>query len=293
MRNSIDYFYYGTIKKIIATFGLLFSNVVYSNDFNEMIKVPIHYSPKEKFLEFRDEGGNYDSTLETDYTLPRFGFELLSIDYDGERAGNSLSKMREVTDKNEKYMLNRVPYNFNFVLYLATRKFEDSLKIVEQIIPFFTPSLNVTIQDKTDFGITTDIPFILNNINYTIDYQGSFENRRTINWELNFLAKAFLYSNMREQKRIKETIIKLDDQDFNLVYETLTSKVIPQTANKTDIHTIIDNIVFGPPPIEFSFNITTGEHILIEPDTQENQYSLILLHPIEVGSKVEITECFK
>lgn len=125
--------------------------MVYENDFGEMIKVPIHYSPKEKFIEMIRVANDFDDGFETQLTLPRFGFELISLDYDGVRMTNPLSRIKDVDDHNAQYMLNRVPYNFSFTLYLATRKFEDSLKIIEQIVPFFTPDLNISIKDKSDF----------------------------------------------------------------------------------------------------------------------------------------------
>lgn len=242
----------------------------YINDFGQVIRVPIHFTSKEKFSEFILVKSDYDSALDTDITFPRFGFELQSVDYDPVRASNPMARMRDINEEKHIYMLNRVPYNFSFTLYLATTKVEDSLKIIEQIVPFFTPELNITIKDKADFGYATDIPIVLSNMSLSIDNQGSFETRRTVMWQLNFIAKGYLYSNTREQKRIKETIIKMEDSDFEKVYETLVSEIIPRDAEKTDSYSIIDKIYEGSPPISLSFDFCSGSNYFLEKSDGEN-----------------------
>ena len=251
--------------------------------FGEEITVPLHYSPREKFIEFIQVKTDYDNTLDTDTTLPRLGFELTSMDYDSLRMLNPMSRMTHIDDSSEKYMFNRIPYNFAFTVYLGTVKFEDSLKIIEQIVPFFTPELNITVKDKEDFNISTDIPVVLNNVGFSIDWQGSFETRRTILWELSFTAKAFLYSNVREQQRIKETIVNMTNQDFNKVYETLTSVVEPRKAEKHDSHRIIDHIYNGLPPQNLEFNFSTGESLIPNYHDNDENYSIMNLRIANSG----------
>lgn len=285
-----DYFYYGTAKNIIAAFGILFRDVEYVNDWGQTIKVPIHYLPREKFLEITEVSADHDDGYETMTTLPRFGFELISVDYDSTRMLNPMGKMRDIQEKQHRYMFSRVPYNFSFNLYLAAIKFEDSLKIIEQIIPFFTPELNITIKDKEDFEIYTDIPIVLNNSSFQIDYLGNFDNRRTIQWILSFTAKAYLYSNTREQIRIKETIVKMSNKDLSMVYETLISEVDPRQAEKNDAHQIIDTVIEGPPesiPALFTMDVSTGTSAII--DSEGDLPNIILtLHPISYGASMRI-----
>lgn len=198
-----------------------------------------------------------------------------------------MSRMTHIRGSNPEYMFNRVPYNFAFTLYLATRKFEDSLKIIEQIVPFFTPDLNITVKDKEDFDISTDIPVILNNTSFTIDWQGNFETRRTVQWELSFTAEAYLYSNVREQTRIKETIVKMSNADFNKVYESLLSEVEPRSANREDPHVIIDSIVDGPPPSKMTIDFSTGEELRVESDSDVN-YTPLQVRDMVTGSTMTV-----
>jgi hypothetical protein len=280
-----NYFYFGTIKNIIAAFGILFRDIEYVTDWGEIKLVPIHYSPKEKFIEMITVSADHDDGYETMVNLPRFGFELISIDYDSTRMTNPMNKISDTGINNQQYMYNRVPYNFAFTLYLATRKFEDSLKIIEQIVPFFTPELNITIKDKEDFGISTDIPVNLNNVGFVIDYQGGFDTRRTISWQLDFSAKAYLYSNIREQTRIKETILSMTDKDFSKVYETFISYIEPRSANKEDPHNIIDKIIDSLLPLELSLKCISGESLFTE--KEDNNEKSTPITPMIMASGVD------
>lgn len=282
-----EFFYYSTIKNLIAAFGILFRDVEYVNDWGQSIKVPIHYLPREKFIEITQVSADHDDGYETMVTLPRFGFELTSVDYDSTRMLNPMSRMRDTQDEAHRYMFNRVPYNLAFSLYLATIKFEDSLKIVEQILPFFTPDLNISIKDKEDFDIYTDIPITLNNSGFMIDYMGGFELRRTVQWSFAFTAKAYLYSNVREQKRIKETIVKMTNNDLSLVYETMTSEVLPRSANKNEAHIIKERVYNDNKPESLSFDFFNGSSFSPDSDQTEG-FSVFDFHEMTDGASMTI-----
>jgi hypothetical protein len=283
-----EYFYFGTVKNLIAAFGMLFMDVEYVNDWGQVIKVPIHYSPREKFIEITEVSEDSDDGYETMVTLPRFGFELTSIDFDSGRMLNPMSRMQDIDKKYHHYMYNRIPYNFMFAMYLGVRKFEDGLKIIEQIVPFFTPELNITIRDKEDFGYATDVPIVLNDFNFQIDYQGSFETSRVIIWQFTFTAKAFLYSNVREQERVKETITMMTNSDFDHVYATLMQTVNPREADRTQSHTIDEILLGGPPPASFTFNIETGEMSEVVEMDDEGSVTLFNIHPIVSGQHARV-----
>lgn len=232
-------FYYNTIKNLIVTFGAIFDNVRYEDDFGKTIKIPIHYAPKEKFVSYFYERPDFEK-FNVEQVFPRMAFEMTGLNFAPERFMSPLSKMTDSRTEESHYMLTRIPYDFQFTLYLATKKFEDSLKVVEQIVPFFTPELNVTIKDKEDFTLRTDVPVVLNSVGYEIDYEGGFETKRTILWTLGFTMKAWLYSDVRKQETIKETIMNLTQTDIDDKFATLTSEVVPREASRHDPHTVED-----------------------------------------------------
>lgn len=241
-------FYYGTIRKIIIAFGALFNDIEFnrvdSGGTYDTIKVPLLYTPKEKFIRRINEVAQPNSDeVWVKETLPRMGFELASMAYAPERKTNTIDRISNKNGPQPKFMYNRVPYNLNFSLYIATRKFDDSLRIVEQILPYFTPELTVKIIDKEDFDIKTNIPFVLDAVDFVVAEDGSMEDeRRSIVWTLQFTAKCYLYAATSEQTLIKKSIIDLSSTDTDTFYEQYMAEVDPTTANIDDPHTIKETI---------------------------------------------------
>ena len=66
------------------------------------------------------------------------------------------------------------------------------LQIIEQIVPYFTPEYTVTMK-MNDLHQSVDVPFILNNVNLAENYEGTFDNRRTLISTFDFTAKTFIY----------------------------------------------------------------------------------------------------
>jgi hypothetical protein len=230
-----SYFYNSSVKNIIVTFGTIFDEITVENDFGERFIVPIGYSPKEKFVEYYSAKSDFDE-IDVEQTLPRMGFEMTGLNFAPERYHNPLSRMTH-TNTND-FMYARIPYDFSFNLYIATKKFEESLKIVEQIVPYFTPELCVTIKDRPEFELATDIPVVLNSVGYDIQYEGSFEEKRTIEWTLQFTVKGYMYSDLKTSSRIKETVTDLKQEDIDRKFSQMIYEVDPRSANKPDPHVI-------------------------------------------------------
>jgi hypothetical protein len=232
-------FYHNTIKNIIVAFGMIFDDIRIINDNGDEIKIPIHYAPKEKFITYFLEKADFDE-FDIEQVLPRMAFEISGLNFAPERFVNPLNRITDSTRDEKKYMFSRIPYDFQINLYIFTKMFEDSLKIIEQIVPFFTPELNITIKDKEDFGLQTDIPIILNSVGFDIQYEGSFETKRSIMWTLGFTAKGWLYGDVKQQNVIKKTISDLTRDDFDSKFVTLISEVVPRSASRNDPHDIVD-----------------------------------------------------
>lgn len=241
-------FYYGTVRKIIIAFGALFNDIEFDRDDSsgtwQTVKVPLLYTPKEKFIRRVNEVAqpNGDEVWIKE-TLPRMGFELSQMTYAPERKTNTMDRISNKNGPTPKFMYNRVPYNLNFSLYIATRKFDDSLRIVEQILPYFTPELSVKIIDKEDFDIKTNIPFVLDAVDFVVQDDGSMEDdRRSIVWTLQFTAKCYLYAATTDQTLIKKSIVDISQQEGDGFFEQYMAEVDPITANIDEPHTIVETI---------------------------------------------------
>ena len=206
------HFYHQSLRKVIIAFGTIFNNIVIhrtdsNNNVVQSIKVPLAYSPKEKFITRLDQQASLDDR-QVAVTLPRMGFEISGISYDASRKLQKVGKFRSVkSDRGDvmDYQYNPVPYNISFNLFSFTATAEGGLQIIEQILPYFQPDYTVTVNTIPSLGIKRDVPIILNSVSYEDTYDGSYTTRRAVNYTLNFTAKTYLYGPVYSQRVIKET----------------------------------------------------------------------------------------
>ena len=146
------HFYHQRLRRLVIAFGTIFNNIVIhrkdsSGNVVQSLKVPLAYSPKEKFITRLEQQADLDSR-EVAITLPRMGFEIAGIAYDATRKLQKLGKVRAVKSSSPSimdYQYNPVPYNISFNLYSFTATAEGGLQIIEQILPYFQPDYTVTI----------------------------------------------------------------------------------------------------------------------------------------------------
>jgi hypothetical protein len=107
-------------------------------------------------------------------------------------------------------MYNPVPYNLQYEVVIYTGNVEDGTRLIEQILPFFTPSWNATLKLIDDMPqITTDVYIGLDSVSSEDSYDGTFLNRRAVMWRLGFTVKTFLYGPTSTTKIIKIATVEL------------------------------------------------------------------------------------
>lgn len=113
-----------------------------------------------------------------------------------------------------------VPYNVNIRLSIMSKLNEDALQIVEQILPYFQPHFNLTVDLVSSIGEKRDIPMILERITMDDQYEGDFTTRRILIYTLDFTAKTYLFGPVGNGN---EALIKQVQVD----YYTNTNRVNP------------------------------------------------------------------
>ena len=190
------YFYHEIIRKTVIAFGTMFNDVhvrhqdAAGKDINEM-KVPVSYGPRQKFLARIQQ--QPDLNKATQISLPRMSFEVNNITYDPSRKTGVTQTFKVKDGKQVKKVFMPVPYNLGFELNILTKLQDDSLQILEQVLPFFQPGFTLTIDLVNSIGEKRDVPMVLDSINFTDDYEGNFETRRALIYTLNFTAKTFMF----------------------------------------------------------------------------------------------------
>ena len=180
-------------------------------------KVPIAYGPKQKFLTRIRQDPNIDRQVAIQ--LPRMGFEMTSLTYDPIRKLNSVGKIIGRPANTEgrntlRKMFNPVPYNMDFQLFVFVDNAEDGTQILEQILPFFTPEFNVTINAVSELGIKLDVPISFNSASLEDTFDCEFTARRTLIWTLDFFMKGFLYPDIKGGGKIVKSV-QVDFHEFD------------------------------------------------------------------------------
>lgn len=231
-------FHHGLIRKYVVLFGTLFNDILINRvhpttgDITN-IKVPISYGPKDKMLARLDADPNLQRPA---IVLPRMGFELTDINYAPTRKLNTIIKHTAVNPENGdqlKYTYNPVPYDFNFILSIAVKNADDGTKILEQILPFFTPEWTPSVELIPELNIKHDIPVVLNAVSSEDSYEGDFETRRALIWTLSFTLKGYVYGPVRPANGSGGgSIIKLANVNF---YDSTTYDNIDEAVGNLDV----------------------------------------------------------
>ena len=261
------YYYHEIMRKTIVAFGTLFNQIYIRHDDRSGntysdLKVPLAYGPSQKFLARLEQQEDLNKPVQI--TLPRMSFEMNNIQYDSTRKVGITQTFKAV-DKNTsavKKVFMPVPYNVGFELNILTKLNDDALQIVEQILPYFQPSFNVTIDLVDSIGEKRDVPIVLDSISFQDDYEGDFSTRRALIYTLRFTAKTYLFGPVADSS---EGLIKKVQVDYYADTNTQTAKremrytATPKALtdqNDDGVINAADDALLGPDD-DFGFNETT------------------------------------
>ena len=236
-------FYNQAVRKTVISFGTLFNNIelkkIVDGQVIEVEKVPLAYGPKQKFL-YRLQGNPTDGK-KVAITMPRMYFEMTGIDYDSSRKTPATQKYKAVVSPNSEEAAKEVrtqyvplPYNISFEVGILAKSQDDGLQILEQILPFFQPSFNMSLKFIPDMNETRDVAVVLNSVDFDDDWEDDFSTRRSITYSMQFTAKSYIYGPYSKASVIRKSKIieTIGDQNVNKRHVELT--YTPKA--KTDIN---------------------------------------------------------
>jgi hypothetical protein len=237
-------FYHQTLRRYVVAFGNMFDDIVVrrlnaSNEIIQSIMVPIAYGPKQKWLVRIRQ--NPELKAQVALQLPRLGFEITGMNYDGARrlTGTTKNVALRASDKNK---LDRqyvpVPWDISFALYAYVKNSDDGAQIVEQIVPFFGPEWTNTVNVVPSMGIKMDVPTILQGLTVDDVYEGDYDSRQTLVYTFNFTMKGWFFGPIRAQGVIKRAQTDLhvvepvanSDVLYGIQYQKFTSEELDEAA---------------------------------------------------------------
>ena len=237
-------FYNQAVRKTVISFGTLFNNIELKKTVDGQVleteKVPLAYGPKQKFL-YRLQGNPVDGK-KVAITMPRMYFEMTGIDYDASRKTPATQKYKTsipaagstANAEQVKVQYVPVPYNISFEVGILAKSQDDGLQILEQILPFFQPSFNMSLKFIPDMNETRDVAVVLNSVDFEDDWEDDFTTRRSITYSMQFTAKTYIYGPYTKADVIRKSKIieTIGDQNVNKRHVELT--YTPKA--KTDIN---------------------------------------------------------
>lgn len=257
--------YYGITRKMVVGFAGLFSNIyIQTKDSHgvtkKIVNVPLAYANKEKFIVRLQQDPNLNEDVQT--TLPRMSFEIVGFEYDSNRQINKIQKSMLIKNNKSAYQYAPVPYNLSFNMYTFTRTQEDNLQILEQIVPYFTPDMNLSIKVMQNPDVVQDCTLIMNDVNTDDQYDGGFEDRRyiistyTFTMQMNYYGPVLGTSDPENHFDSGAAVSVIKKVITNLNQIKYTATVDPFAANSADPHQVLEGWSDRGGPDDFDTNVT-------------------------------------
>ena len=224
------------LRRYLLSFGSLFDNITLTREDtagDEVYRqiVPIEYGPKERWLTRLTQ--DPDLKQGVGQIVPRLSYEMSGIAYDPTRKLNTLEKLTYAAsssdDRGRLYV--GTPYTLTIGLSTLTKLQQDGMQIVEQILPYFTPDYTIAIEPLANYPTLVDVvPIVLQSVSQTDNYEGSFETRRVIVWDLEFSMKVYFYGPVKDKARIKKVIVDLYNSSSDDLSAPNANAAAPQIA---------------------------------------------------------------
>lgn len=246
-----NHFYHAAIRRTVAVFGTLFNDINVlrkgtDGSAKNIVKVPLAYGPKHKFLARLDQQRSLDDP-KIALKLPRMSFEITSLTYNPnvKLQKGMTQKFPDVTDGNKmKTVLGPVGYNMGMQLNIIAKNQDDALQIIEQILPHFQPDYTVSVKEVSN-NFVSDQPFVLESVSLADEYEGDYTTPRAIIYTLDFNTRVNFYGGIGTKGIIKSVAVDYNTNSIEIgskPAERQSLVVDPLAAAETDAHTIVETI---------------------------------------------------
>jgi len=221
--------YYGhrnIVRKSTATFLSLFDKMYIekfrTNGSPQLFRVPIQFANREKWMQQIEtkvgfagdhDGFTNNARFELDMIFPRISVNITSLNYDTTRKVGKTNQIYAcepcaLNELEEKMVFAPAPWNIEYEMAVISKNMDDGLQIIEQIAPFFQPSLSVNINFVEGFK-SDSVPIILDSITPTHDEDLDADVQRNFIWLLNFRMKVNFHPPKKFKGRIDEILMNI------------------------------------------------------------------------------------
>ena len=238
----LKYYYPRTIKSITVALLDMFNDirvVKYDDDDNPISEknVPITFGPVEKYHQDRIEDHYFDSDgVEHNQRyylqIPRMALVLNAIAYAPDRATGAnewrywIKESLGLSESETNKMFSDyqpTPYDFNFTLHIKNDSMDYLSQILENILPYFNPSLMLRVKEFSFLDVERELPVILDGIVPEFIDDESAPDTRYVNASMNLTVRAYMYRPIVVSKAIKYINSKYINQTTNVTMEAYST----------------------------------------------------------------------
>ena len=242
-------------RKLLTGFMEFFNKIElerYTNSFGsrKIQKVPVQYCQTDKWIQQLNSASTNrvldpelrTGTVEMQWSLPRISVNLINIVYDTERHLNKtkiIQQIKQDTTGKIKFVRMPVPYNLEIELATITKNLDDSFQIMEQIIPFFSPSLSLDIH-IIDSDTPESIPVSLNTVNFDFPTEVAATEERLYTVTYGMTMRANYYFAKDYMNPVETAIINIQTENgaipidsTDTLFSSYVNNALTPTVNPT------------------------------------------------------------
>lgn len=188
-----------------------------SGNILEIIDVPIMTNQPEKEYQWLVQNHYFDKNNTEIGTrfyikLPRMSLCFTGLSYAADRA-TSVNEVREWfnTDVNlsqddvDSVMtdIQPAPWNLNFMLYIRTDSYEYMAQLLENVLPYFNPKIQLRVKEFSFLNVERTLPVSIDTVTPTITMDIGENDYRQVNCDLPLTVEGFLYKPWTDKSIIK------------------------------------------------------------------------------------------
>lgn len=238
-------------RKVLATFLNFFASRIYVERYDEQgnifkyIRPPVHFANRSRFITLT-QGSNQSNTFNTEnlnaldlnYILPRMAVSITGMNYNPERKVSKFQRIKacqyDETEGTLSRVLSPVPYTLTLDLSIITKSIDDTFQIIEQIVPYFTPSLSFDIQFISGFS-SESVGYTLTSVQPDSNDEYGVTDERVFLSTLSFETNVNYYYIKRSSSIIKKIIADYyvgKDEDYERIkrFEFNADNLAPVTT---------------------------------------------------------------
>jgi len=249
-------FHHETIRRYTAAlldyFNALEVQYQDSNGTTLIKNIPLVYSTREKYKLL--DGHTGEQLASGNYNvLPRANMALSAMNKLEARFMNKNNKIAKKSNVDSfDYMLNSVPYEFNYDFSIICRGMNEAIQMVEQIAPKFNPIVTLSVWDAQNLASPTKIPLKLLDINIESEEYEEFSSN-LVNVTFGVSLTGNLYPPIQNIQKIKQFKVLLNEQNgIQYTHKSILGWDVTPTGtliNPTDV-VIQDTITYAPTIID-------------------------------------------